>query len=472
MKHLSNAHKLKKQIAIEVIKNYLNESLEDNLKHIPVNLRPRIKTSSRCCVYKDREIIKHRVMAAMGIATEDEIDETTSLAEYAEVALQRNNPNDKILSVLDIACQSCVKARYLVTEACQGCLARPCTTSCPQNTIYVKDGQACIDYAKCIDCGKCVKACPYSAIIHIPVPCEKECPVGAIKKNIYNQQYIDFDKCIYCGKCMNSCPFGAILEVSQVLDVLKAVKSQKKVVALIAPSIEGQFPNSLKQTMSGIKAVGFSEVFEVAYGAEITIKNEAEEFIEKMHSGEPLMTTSCCPSYIEAVAKHVPEIAPFVSDTLSPLQYAANKFKDNDPEVVTVFIGPCLAKKKEALDGNNIDYCLTFEELGSLFIAMNIDVAVIDAAPLITEPNSDARGFAVSEGVSKAVINEVNKRDDAEIKINGRIINGISKKSLTMLKMYALGKIPANFLEVMACEGGCSGGPCTLGTVKLTRLKK
>lgn len=478
MQALNDASRLKRQILIKVIKAFKAGTLQEDADKIPVEMRPRNCTPSRCCVYRDRAILKYRVMAAMGISVESEKDESLPLHNYVAQALNRKELDSKVLSVLDIACESCVRCHYLVTNACRGCLARPCTLNCPVNAISIKNGAAIINNDKCINCGKCMAVCPFRAIIHVPVPCEEACPFDAIKRNSKGTQYIDYDLCTSCGKCMPACPFGAVLELSQIIDVLKAIKEDKRVVAMMAPSIIKQFPGSLGQIGAAILHLGFYSVEEVATGAEVTTKNETEEFIERMEKGDHIMTSSCCPAYVETVKKHVPEMAPFVSAALSPMKYTAAMIKEKDPEAVTVFIGPCIAKRKEAIDDLNTDYTMTFEELGAMLVAEEIEVAAMEAIDLGRPADEYARGFATSCGVSAAILNEKQKREAAsggndkipEIKANA--INGLTKKSLNQLKLYAKGKLPGNLLEVMACEGGCVGGPCAIGQIRLNKVDK
>ena len=115
------------------------------------------------------------------------------------------------------------------------------------------------------------------------VPCEEACPVGAIHKGKGARAEIDFDKCVSCGRCMRACPFGAVMERSQIIDILQKLKEAgKKVVAMVAPAIAGQFPGTVEQVVSALKQLGFSSVIEVAVGADITTRNEAKEFIERM----------------------------------------------------------------------------------------------------------------------------------------------------------------------------------------------
>ena len=325
-------------------------------------------------------------------------------------------------------------------------------------------GRSTIDRTKCINCGKCMTVCPYHAIIRNPLPCEDACPVGAIGKGEDGLVRIDFDRCIYCGKCFRSCPFSAIMERSQLTGILEAMKEGKKVIAMVAPSITDQFPGTIEQLFKALKIAGFSDIMEVALGAELTTEHEAEEFFERMGKGDKLMTSSCCPAWVEAAKRHVPEILPFVSSTPSPMAYAGQLTAKEHPDAVKVFIGPCIAKRREAQQDPNVDFVMTFEELGALLAALEIDVISLEAPPLECPAASYARNFAKSCGVSQAILQEIGKEGDngARPKIDEKFINGLDRKSVNLLKLYAKGKLPGNFVEVMACAGGCVGGPCSL----------
>jgi [FeFe] hydrogenase (group B1/B3) len=470
MQATNDASLVKRGLLIRIIKEFKNGVLEKNIDRIPYQMRPKDGKSSRCCVYKDRAVMKYRIMAMLGIGVENESDELKPLSEYLEDAKKRDKPESDILSVLDVACSHCITSRYLITNACRGCFARPCTSTCPKGAISIVNGHAQIDYDLCIDCGKCTNVCPYHAIIRVPIPCEEACPVNAIKRDENtDRQYIDFDACVSCGKCMTACPFGAILERSQILDVLQALKSGKKVVAMVAPAIVGQFAGKIGQIASALQQAGFHKMVEVAFGAEMTTEHEARDFVERMHNGDRIMTTSCCPAYVETVKRHIPQMLPFVSGTKTPMQYTAEFVKKSDPDAISVFIGPCVAKRKEAVDDVNTDYVMTFEELGAMFAAFEIDVASEPAVPLEHDVKGYARGFATSCGVSAAILEKM-KSNHPEMDIpelDGNFINGIDKKAVKQLALYANGKLPGNFLEVMACEGGCVGGPCAIGKIKL-----
>jgi len=467
----NDASRVRRELMIRVIREFLNDTLAADIDRIPCELRPRDGKFSRCCVYKDRAVLKYRLMALLGIGIETETDEAKTLSAYLADALQRTGKPTEILSVLDVACSHCVTSRYLVTNACRGCFARPCTFACPRGAISVVGNQAQIDYDKCIDCGKCTQVCPYHAIIRVPVPCEEACPVGAISRDETGRQFINFSTCISCGKCMTACPFAAILERSQLIDILQLLKAKRKLVAMVAPSIIGQFSGKLGQIAAALIQAGFSSMVEVAYGAEMTTEHEAKEFFERMKKGDHIMTSSCCPAYVEAVKRHVPQLLPFVSSTPSPMRFAAQSVKAADPDAVTVFIGPCVAKRKEALSDVNTDYVMTFEELGALLAAQDIDVASQEPLPLERDVKGYARGFATSCGVTAAILTEaadargIPESDRPEI--NAKFIDGLDRKAVKQLELYAQGKLPGNFLEVMACEGGCVGGPCAIGKVTL-----
>jgi [FeFe] hydrogenase (group B1/B3) len=471
MKFLNDADQIKREVLIEIIKAFCQENLIETIDKIPVKMRPREMEASRCCVYKDRAVLKYRIMAALGFGIENELDETIPLSDYAEKASHRTQLSEKVISVLDIACHGCIDERYVVTTSCHGCLARPCMTNCPKNAIEVHKAQAKIDHEKCIDCGKCMQVCPFHAIIRVPIPCEEACPVDAISRTQTGKQEINFETCTSCGKCVTACPFGAVLERSHIINVLCRIQEGATVIPLVAPSIIGQFHGLLNQVAEALQKIGFGKMEEVALGAEKTTKTEAEEFFRRMKNSEQLMTSSCCPAFTETVKRHVPELAPFVSEALTPMNYTAMAVKQENPDAVTVFIGPCIAKKKEAQTDKNVDYVLTFEELAAWFDAENIDVNSLEGIDLGHEADSYARGFATSCGVSAAVLHYLikieNKKGDATIPdLDSKFINGLDKKMIKQLKLYTNGKLPGNFLEVMSCQGGCLGGPCTIGKLK------
>lgn len=473
----NNAAILKQKILVQIAKLMLEGNLEKGVHGIPRQLAPTGSKPVRCCIYHDREILRMRVIARLGFSLEN-YDENRTLATYAKEALERESPSVPILTVLDEACNSCVKTHFLVTNGCQACLARPCTVNCPKNAINIKENRANIDESQCVNCGLCLKNCPYHAIIKIPVPCEEACPVGAISKDENGKENIDYHKCIYCGNCMRECPFGAMMDKSQLVDVLKRILDGKNVVALYAPAVAAQFRVVPGQLENAFKKAGFSHTWEVALGADITADKEAKEFEERMERGDKMMTTSCCPAYVRAVKRHVPELTPCISDTRSPMHYTAELAKKTDPNCITVFIGPCLAKRREGLDDELVDYVLSIEEVNALFTAKEIDVSKCELETPNTVPTSSGRNFASSGGVAEAV--KIRLKDQS--KLRHAVINGLNKEGMKQLAFYGkvnVGNEPytetsPNLIEVMTCEGGCIAGPSVITNqaIAINQLKK
>lgn len=460
---------LRRELMIRFVRAFLNGSLETELDRLPIVLRPRQAVSSRCCVYHDRAVLKYRLMSLLGFSCEDETDESRTLASYyreacskhaAGIDVTREAGENLPLSVCEAGCSECPSAKVMVTGNCRGCLSRPCMYSCPKGAISIVNQVSTIDYTKCIKCGKCMGVCPYHAIVKTTVPCEEACPTGAIHKDDAGHTKIDESKCISCGNCFAKCPFSSILERSQLLQVLLALKSGEKVVAMVAPAAINQFAGTIEQLFTAISKLGFVDVMEVALGAEKTTEQETEEFRERMAAGQKLMTTSCCPAYVEMVRKFISEFMNCVSTTPSPMVFAGEIARAEHPGCKVVFIGPCVAKRMEAIR-KGIDYVLSFEELGAMLAGNNIDVIACEPWKLPRPAIATARNFAKSCGVTEAVIQEAGGFSD-DFKLDAKNIDGIDKKTLSMLKLYAAGKLPANFLEVMCCPGGCVHGPCSL----------
>ncbi len=496
MNNLGQAIHIKKEILVRIIKAFLSDDFEHQARLIPYDMRPKgMEVPYRCCVYKERAIIKDRTIAGLGFPIEED-DETVSLADYAKRAMERTEISDKNLTVLQAACKGCATNRIYVTDLCQGCVARPCQSTCKFGAVSIVNGRSVIDNTKCKKCQMCVNACPYKAIVKISVPCEDSCPVSAIKKDETGFASIDYDKCINCGRCIAACPFAAVHERSQIIDILKAIKSDKKVIAMIAPSIAGQFPGNIYQLKTAIIKSGFDNVYEVAQGADITASTEAKEFMERMkavnekksewltewtneggygeteeNSNEEIryfMTTSCCAGYNQLIKKHLPEIKPYVSDTKTPLFYTAEIVKKDYPDAITVFVSPCVAKRAEGFENKNVDFVMNYEELGALFIAKKIQITELDESKYEIEASKQARNFGYSGGVAESVKKSLKDEDI----VKPFIINGLNKDSIKQLKKFAdCGECEngCNLIEVMCCEGGCIGGNATINNQKIAK---
>jgi iron only hydrogenase large subunit-like protein len=292
--------------------------------------------------------------------------------------------------------------------------------------------------------------------------------VKAISKDANGLAEVDFDRCIGCGKCIGACPFGAIHAKSQVINVLQAIKTGKKVVALVAPSIFGQFKCSPEQLHSAIKKAGFSLVYEVSVGAESTSTVEAEELRERLERGDKFMTSSCCAAYNALVDKHIGELKPFVSTAGTPLFYTAELVRDEHSDAVLVFVSPCLAKYREAFMNEKISYAINFEELYAIFDAMSIDVEAGEGEIFDRPSAKEAKEFGISGGVATAVLSAYNGDRD---RIKVAIIDGIDAKVVGDLKRFGkTGECDVgNMLEVMSCTGGCIGGAMALCPLKASK---
>ena len=434
-----NVIKIKHAVLLEVAKAAFAGNLDEIRDDIPFTLIPGPTPQFRCCIYKEREIIRQRVRLAEGKAPSA-------------------NDDGNIIQVISSACEDCPISSYTVTENCQNCLGKACINACKFGAIEAGRLRSHIDPQKCKECGRCAQACPYNAIAHLKRPCKFSCPVNAITYNEYGISVIDESKCIRCGKCIHSCPFGAIGSKTYIVDVIDAIKSENKhVYAMVAPAAEGQFGanitmNSWKKAM---QAVGFNGFVEVALGGDMTAAYEADEWLEAYEAGEKKVT-SCCPGFVNMVRKHYPELADKISTTVSPMCAVSRMIKAKDPDAVTVFIGPCVAKKSEVHDQKiegNADYVLTFSEIRAIMKAKGVQLEADDTS--YQEGSVYGKRFANSGGVTAAVIESMKEKgEDVDCKVCKA--NGAAECKKALLLMKA-GKLPENFIEGMACEGGCVG---------------
>ena len=321
------------------------------------------------------------------------------------------------------------------------------------------ENRAVIDYDKCKECGVCARNCPYHAIVVTERPCKSACPVDAIAWNEDNIAVIDETKCINCGRCVAACPFGAIEDISWIVPVIDDIREGKKLIAMVAPSIQGQFEGvTLDQIKKGIIELGFADCVEVALGADAVAKKEYEELKKHKEAGVP-MTTSCCPAFVNMAKIHFPTVyEKNVSTMVSPMMARAAMIKDEDPDAEIVFIGPCLAKKQEAMEEHtNVDYVLTFEELAAMFISRHIYLKDYTTDDTTWEASVHGRNFAQGGGVSKAVVEAA--KEAGEEGITSYYADGAMecKKQLLLMKV---GRFNFDILEGMCCDGGCINGPC------------
>jgi len=432
--------RIKHDVLYEVAKLAWEGKLDEEKDELPYRMIPGPQAQFRCCVYKEREIIRQRIRLASG---------------QCPSGMDSMN----VVQVINSACEECPIASYTVTDNCRKCMGKACQNSCEFGAISMSDTRAYIDPNKCKECGKCAKACPYSAIAHLERPCKKACPVDAITYDEYGICVIDEKKCIQCGACIHSCPFGAIGTKTFVVDVIRLINAGKRVVAMLAPSTEGQFGEEITMASwkTALKKVGFADMVEVGLGGDLTAASEAAEWAEAYKEGKK-MTTSCCPAFVNMIKQHFPMLMENMSTTVSPMCGVSRMLKERDPETVTVFIGPCIAKKSETMDLNitgNADYAMTFGEIRAMMRAKNVELEPEENT--YQESSVYGKRFGNAGGVTAAVV-QCFKEMNEDIEPNVMKCNGAAecKKALLLMKV---GKLPADFVEGMACVGGCVGGP-------------
>lgn len=430
---------LKYKVLREVAREAWADRLAQTAFDIPKTIVPGKVPTMRCCVYKERAILLERVKLAMGG--------------------DKSNPN--IIEVIDIACDECPMGGYDVTDACRGCLAHRCEDVCKRGAITFDQYQkAHIDKSKCVECGACAKVCPYSAILNFKRPCQTACKVKAITMDENKAAQIDNSKCIQCGACVYQCPFGAIMDKSFILDFIKMAKESDgnknyKLYAVVAPSISSQFTYAkLGQVITGLKELGFFTVIEAALGADMVAYAEAKELAEK-----GFLTSSCCPAFVDYIKKNFPNLQDKISHNLSPMGTIAKYIKDNDPTAKVVFIGPCTAKKGEVQQEKvkkYVDCAMTFEELQALFDSKDIDITTLDEG-VLDNASYFGRIFARSGGLCDAVAQGLKEQNITDFQLKAVACDGIDECKIALLKK-SKNVLDANFIEGMACNGGCIGG--------------
>ena len=462
MAQVTEVVKLRRSVLSEIARLAYAGELQEHIQEIPHTVVTEEGPRYRCCVHKERAVLNERINSALSQPI------CADIAANVEQALAGSITDTPVISVLPEACDRCPIDKFLVTDACRNCIAHHCIAACPKKAIMVVQNQAYIDKTKCVECGLCKKSCPYGAIIEISRPCERACELKAITAGADRRAVIDYDKCVQCGACKVSCPFGAISDRSQIVQIIQQIRHNKPVYAVVAPAVVGQYGLKIRpgQIFSAIRQLGFQQVREVALGADIVTLEETKEFVSRREAGELFMTTSCCPAFVGMVDKHMPELKSHVSTTVSPMVAVAKVIKAEDPEAIVVFIGPCIAKKAEALNyPGTIDYVLTFDELGAMFTGKDIDLAAM-ADDYSGESSRDSYQFARTGGVLAAVLNTAKELAPA-MEVAAHRSEGLAA-CVTELKQIKSGKIAANLMEGMACMGGCVGGPGTIGDVRVT----
>ena len=460
--------KLRRQVFTEIARLAYEGGDLSRIEELPYKIVPGEVATYRESIFLERAIIGERLRLAMGLPVRP-ITQHAPLAQGIEEAAKAEKFYDPpLVNIISIACHSCPRTKVLVTDGCQGCLARPCMEVCPKKAIYQHHGRSHIDPDKCVKCGKCVEVCPYHAIIKQERPCEAACGMGAISSDELGRCSIDYDKCVSCGQCIVNCPFGAIADKSQIFQLIQAIKRGDEMIAAVAPAFVGQFGPRVhaEQIKEAMKEMGFAGIYEVAVGADLCTIEEAKDFMEKVPAEQEWMGTSCCPAWSVMAKKTLPDKAGYISMTLTPMVLTARLIKKEHPNARVVFIGPCSAKKLEASRRSvrsDVDFVLTFEELRGMLEAKGINLETVkeeDVSQRFNEGSGDGRGFAVGGGVASAVVNAIKRMDpDRDVLVDSA--QGL-KECRKMLMLAKAGKRNGYLLEGMACPGGCVAGAGTL----------
>ena len=461
---------IRKNVFTEVARMAYSGNGYECADELPYIIVPGDQPLHRESVFLERAIASERVRLAMGLNLRPIQTRhlMTEGMDHAAIAEQYYEP--PLINIIPYACHACPTNQYRVTENCQNCLAASCQKVCPRDAISFVNGKSKIDPDKCIKCGKCASACPYNAIIHMQRPCQVACGMDAIGSDEHGRAVIDQSRCVSCGQCLVSCPFGAIADKGQIYQLIQSILKGDQVIAIVAPAFIGQFGkySTPEKFVTAMKILGFDRVVEVAVGADMCTIEEANDFLEKVPAEQPFMATSCCPAWHSMVHKLFPAQSKNISMTLTPMVFTARLMKKEFPGCKVVFVGPCAAKKLEAIRADirsDVDFVLTFEELQGMFEAKEVDFETLEPSETLHEGTAAGRGFAVSGGVAQAVTDVIHKtHPDLEVKTARAEGLKDCRKLMTLAKA---GKYNGYLLEGMACPGGCVAGAGTLLPVDL-----
>ncbi len=444
----------------------------DSVDSIPYRIIPGEIARHRNDVFLERAVVAARVKLALGMDLRPGAPREPLSQRIRDAATDQKYFEEPLVNIITFACNACPEKQVRITDSCQDCVSHPCMNVCPKDAIYLDKFKRChIDQDKCIRCGKCYNQCPYRAISKIERPCAAACGMDAIGSDEEGRARIDYNKCVSCGMCLVNCPFGAIADKSQIFQLIHAMKGGSQVIACVAPAFVSQFGDKVTpaKLRSAMRQIGFSDVVEVAIGADLCTIEEAEDFLKKVPAEQPFMGTSCCPAWSVMAKKLFPEFKDYISMALTPMVITARMVKKQNPEAKICFIGPCAAKKLEANRKSvrsDVDYVLTFEELQGMFDAREVDPSAVEPDPEgdFTAGSAAGRGFAVGGGVAAAVAQLIGEKEPGKT-IPIEYGDGL-RECRKMLMLAKDGKYNGYLLEGMGCPGGCVAGAGTIRPVK------
>jgi len=361
---------------------------------------------------------------------------------------------------------------------------------------------------KCVLCGDCVRYChEIQGVGAIDFAYRGE---DVVVTPAFNKSLAQVD-CINCGQCAAVCPTGAIVPRSEVAQVWEALgDGSKTVVAQIAPAIRASLgemfgiPESsvtVGKIMNALKIMGFKEVYDTSFGADLTVLEETNEFLQRRNKGDNrTMFTSCCPGWVKYAEQFHPELTEQLSTCMSPQgmvgslgkKLVAQTEEKSEKDVVMVSIMPCTAKKFEkerpelSHEGTPIvDFVLTTQELGKMIKEAGIvfeDISPASADLPFGLYSSEGLGFGASQGVAEAVARYAARTmngkelssfdpvepennpewkevivDEGALNLKMAVVAG-TKNAETLIQKIQSGEVFYDIVEVMACPGGCVAG--------------
>ncbi|MGL5152942.1 MAG: NADH-dependent [FeFe] hydrogenase, group A6 [Clostridium sp.] len=375
-----------------------------------------------------------------------------------------------------------------------------------KNTVEIDDSNPCFtrNMNKCILCRRCITACSDVQGTNILTPIGRG--FNTVVGTAFNSNICE-SNCTYCGQCVAVCPTGALTEkmdYKEVSNILGEV--DKYTLVQVAPAVRVALCEEFNVTMNEItpgkivkalKLLGFNGVYDTNFSADLTIMEEASEFLERYSKKENLpLITSCCPAWVRYGEKNYKSLKKYISSCKSPQQmfgavaknYLPKKLGINRENIVSISIMPCIAKKGESkwedLKGE-VDYVLTTREFAKLIVESGIDIVNLNEEEF-DNPLGVASGggaiFGTSGGVMEAALRtavewasgeEIKTLEfnmvrglegikETSININGDIIKVLVISSLKnakpILDDLVIGKCEYDFIEIMACPGGCIDG--------------
>ena len=433
-----------------------------------------------------------------------------------KVRKARRRNVELILSQHDGTCSSCVRSGNCALQTLANDLN---ILDIPfkqrlEDFPWDKDFPLIRDPKKCIKCMRCIQVCDKIQDLHI---WDVTSTGSRTTINVTNNKKITEVSCSLCGQCITHCPVGALRERDDTEKVWDAIADKKKVVvAQVAPAVRAAWGEALGlpleeatvgKIMDSLKRLGVDYVFDTSFSADLTIMEEGTEFLERFTKGELKlrpMFTSCCPGWIRFIKSQYPHLVPQLSSAKSPQQmfgavmktYFAESIGVAPEDIFTVSVMPCVAKKGESnmelfykeYAGHDTDIVLTTRELTRMIRSAHIDPKTLvdrECDPLMKEYSGAGVIFGATGGVMEAALRSAhylvtgrNPEPDAfkivrspafgtgvieaEVKlgdatVRAAVVSGLGN-TRQLIEAIEHGEVHYDFVEVMACPGGCVGG--------------